>query len=347
MRTLVGQLGFWDGKHWNVLPLGKAGQVLTSRGRIGVPEWDDLETAAPSGGVSDGDKGDIVVSGGGTVWQVDAGVIGTNELGGDVTTAGKALLDDASAADQRTTLGLGTLATANSVNDGNWSGADLAVANGGTGASTAAAARTALGLIIGTDVQAFDAQLLDLAGLAFAGNSLKVIRVNAGETGFELATISAGADPAGYTTIVKSANQDVTNLGVTADSEFTFAVVAGGHYAIDMDVYVSGNNTTGDFTMDFQVSAGTMTGKGTCQNLTAAAAVQNIIVTAAAAANTTAIITGAPSASLDDLVAVNVHYAFTASANGTLTFRFGNAAAAAGRTSRVWKGSVMRWKRLD
>jgi hypothetical protein len=171
--------------------------------------------------------------------------------------------------------------------------------------------------------------------------------VNAGETGFELATASAGADPNGFTTIVKSANQDVTNLGLTNDSEFSFAVVAGGHYAIDMDLYISGNNTTGDFTMDFQVSAGTQTGKGTCQNLTAAAAVQNIIVTAAAAANTTAIITGAPSASLDDLVAVNVHYAFTASANGTLTFRFGNAAAAAGRTSRVWKGSVMRWKRLD
>jgi hypothetical protein len=125
MRTLVGQLGFYDGKHWNVLPVGKDGQVLTSRGRIGLPEWDDLEVAAPSGGVSDGDKGDIVVSGGGTIWQVDAGVIGTNELGGDVTTAGKALLDDASAADQRTTLGLGALATESAIDDSDWSGADL------------------------------------------------------------------------------------------------------------------------------------------------------------------------------------------------------------------------------
>ena len=111
-----------------------------------------------------------------------------------LTEAGRALLDDADAAAQRTTLGLDTMAVQAAsgvaitggiavlssgtisyatINGGVISGiTDLAIEDGGTGASTASGARTNLGLVIGTDVQAYDSALASIAGLTTASGQL-------------------------------------------------------------------------------------------------------------------------------------------------------------------------------
>lgn len=68
--------------------------------------------------------------------------------------------------------------------------------------------------------QPLDTQLTDLAGLSYASNALKYIRVNAGENGFELATVSGGS---GISRSVSTISVDTT-AGATSQTDYVYFV---------------------------------------------------------------------------------------------------------------------------
>jgi hypothetical protein len=65
-----------------------------------------------------------------------------------------------------------SLTSVGTISGGTWQGTAVAITYGGTGAATASGARTNLGLAIGTDVQAYDADLAALAGVTSAADKV-------------------------------------------------------------------------------------------------------------------------------------------------------------------------------
>ena len=86
----------------NVLFTGASADL----GALDIAPTQDWTPPVPGGsGVTDGNKGDISVTGSGATWTVNPSAITTTKMGGDVTTPGKALLTAADAATQKSLIG--------------------------------------------------------------------------------------------------------------------------------------------------------------------------------------------------------------------------------------------------
>ncbi len=149
----------------------------------------------------------------------------------------------------------------------------------------------------------------------------------------------------GWTIIVKSANQDVTNNSTLQDdTDLQFSVVAGGHYMIELDIAWSANDATGDYKFDYALSTGTMIAYGVyyTYNITT---INN--VNAATVQTSSDITLQTISANIGVIIPLKIIITVLINNNAIFSYRFANASAAAGRTSRTWKGSILRYKRID
>ena len=120
------------------------------------------------------------------------------------------------------------------VTNANFTGADLEIGKGGTGASTAGAARTALGLAIGSDVQAFNSTYVVDADIGVSVQAFNAAIMVDGDIG----------------TTVQAHDADTAKLD--ANANFTGTLQRGG-----TDVLVTGDVTNANFTgADLEIGKG-------------------------------------------------------------------------------------------
>lgn len=153
-----------DNVNW--IQFSGAGTFLAGDGLLLNGSTFNINLATNSGLVITSDELQVNSSIAGNGLTFSNGVIAVGGTSDRITVSSDAI-DIAS-----TYAGQNSITTVGTIGSGTWQGTAVGLAYGGTGATDAPTARTNLGLAIGTNVQAYDAELAAIAGLSSAADKL-------------------------------------------------------------------------------------------------------------------------------------------------------------------------------